>query len=68
MVVVEERLLTVKEVAAQLRVHENTVLSWLKRGQLRGSRLGGTKSGWRIRASEIDRFLQEREPQSERPE
>ena len=59
--VVDERLFTVEQIAERLQVHENTVLSWLKRGELRGIRLGGTKAGWRIRASELERFLSERE-------
>ena len=61
MVVVDERLYTVQELVDQLQVHENTILNWLKRGELRGIRLGGSKAGWRIRASELERFLSERE-------
>ena len=59
MVMVDERLLTTREVAERLQVHENTVLAWLKRGELVGIRLG-TKSGWRIRESELLRFLDAR--------
>lgn len=65
MVMTEERLLTVREIADTLRVHENTVLAWLKRGTLRGFRVGGTKSGWRIRESELRRFIAEREGRRE---
>ena len=61
MVVADERLFTVQEIAERLQVHENTVLNWLKRNELRGIRLGGTKAGWRIRASEYERFLADRE-------
>jgi excisionase family DNA binding protein len=61
MVVADERLFTVQELVDKLQVHENTILNWLKRGELRGIRLGGSKAGWRIRASELERFLSERE-------
>ncbi len=61
MVVANERLFTVQELVDKLQVHENTILAWLKRGDLRGIKLGGSKAGWRIRASELERFLAERE-------
>ena len=50
-------VLTVKEVAERLRIHPVTVRLWLKDGRLRGVRIGGTKTGWRIPASEVDRIL-----------
>ncbi len=43
-----------------LKVHEQTVRRWLKQGELHGMLLG-RKAGWRIRASELDRFLAERD-------
>ncbi len=52
-----ERFLTVNEVAEQLRVSEFTVRNWLRSGRLEGYRPGGRKAGWRIRASDVDRFL-----------
>jgi excisionase family DNA binding protein len=63
MVVVDEQLLTVQQIAERLQVHQNTVLTWLKRGELSGIRIGGSKAGWRVRASELERFLSERETQ-----
>jgi excisionase family DNA binding protein len=57
--VVEGQLLTVPDVAARLRVSEETVRSWLRSEQIRGYNLGG-RSGWRVPASEVDRFLAER--------
>ncbi|MGD9889683.1 MAG: hypothetical protein AB7U18_00130 [Dehalococcoidia bacterium] len=30
---------------------------WLRDGKLVGRRLGGRRAGWRIRASDLDRFL-----------
>ena len=52
-----DRHLTVPEVAAQLRVAEETVRRWLRIGKLKGKRLGGTKAGYRIPQSEVDRLL-----------
>jgi excisionase family DNA binding protein len=56
----DERLFTVKEVAERLRVHANTVRLWLERKELHGIMLS-RRSGWRIRESELERFLKERE-------
>jgi excisionase family DNA binding protein len=56
-----DRLLTVLEVAQHLRVHPETVRDWLRQKKLKGFRPGGTKSGWRIRESEIERFVREQE-------
>jgi excisionase family DNA binding protein len=56
-----ERMLTVKQVAERLQVHANTVRRWLDERELRGVKLGG-KAGWRVRESELRRFLKEREP------
>jgi len=50
-----EDLLTVKEVAAKLKVTERAVLDWLRAGQLRGLRAG---KKWRIREADLDAFLQ----------
>lgn len=56
-VVVDERLLTVKEVAALLKAHEETVRRWLREGVIKGVRPAGKRFGWRIRESELRRFL-----------
>lgn len=58
----EERLLTVREVAERVRTSEETIRRWLKSGRLRGVRPGGTKLGWRIPTSEVDRLLGKAEP------
>ncbi len=50
-------LLTVADVARRVRVSRETVRRWLRAGELRGLRLGGTKLGYRIRAADLDRFL-----------
>ena len=51
-----DRLLTVPEVAAALRVDENTVRRWIKRGRLHGFNLGN-RTGYRVSQSELDHFL-----------
>lgn len=55
-----ERMYTVPEVAARLRVHPQTVREWLRSGALVGMRLGGTKAGWRITGAAVDKFLERR--------
>jgi excisionase family DNA binding protein len=64
---IDERLFTVGEIAAHLRVNEFTVRRWLREGRLRGFRLGGP-SGWRIRASDLDSFIRRAEEREERDE
>ena len=59
--VTEERLLTVPEVAERLQVHANTVRRWLASGRIRGAKYGGDKTGWRVRPSEVERFIRESE-------
>lgn len=55
-----ERMYTVAQVAKRLQLHPQTIREWLRAGDLVGVRLGGTKAGWRIAASEVDRFLERR--------
>jgi excisionase family DNA binding protein len=50
-------LLRVEDVARRVGTTPDTVRRWLREGKLRGVRPGGTKLGWRIRASEVDRLL-----------
>ncbi len=50
-------VLTVAEVAERLRVHPQTVRLWLKEGKLKGRLIGGTKTGYRIPESEVERIL-----------
>jgi excisionase family DNA binding protein len=52
-----ERLLTVREVAERLRSSSETVRRWLRQGKLRGFRPGGTKLGYRVPESELERFI-----------
>lgn len=53
-------MLTVTEVANELRVTPATVREWLRAQTLHGMRLGH-RAGWRVRASELARFIRERE-------
>lgn len=49
-------LLTVPDVAARLKVGEETVREWLRTDQLRGYNFGG-RTGWRIPADEVTQLL-----------
>lgn len=53
-------MLKVKEIAERLRVNQYTVRRWIRDGQLRGIAMGD-RAGYRVPASELDRFLRERE-------
>jgi excisionase family DNA binding protein len=53
-----ERLFTVDEVAAYLRVSAETVRRWLRDGRMHGHLLT-LQSGWRIPESELTRVLRE---------
>ena len=55
----DDRVLTVPEVAARVRVREEAVRRWLRDGRLRGFRPGGTKTGWRVLESELRRFIED---------
>jgi excisionase family DNA binding protein len=53
---VDERWLTVEEVAEIAKVHEQTVRRWLRAGTLRGH-LISRRAGYRIRQSDLTAFL-----------
>ena len=55
----DDELLTVPEVAATLRLNEQTVRKWLREGRLAGVYLGTRTAGWRVRRSDVARFLEE---------
>lgn len=54
-----ESWMTVEEAAKQLKVSPYTVRNWLRAQRMKGTQLGGRKSGWRIPESEINRVLRE---------
>ena len=51
------RLMTVAQVANRLQVHRESVRRWIRQGRLRGSLVGGDRSGYRIDEGEVRRFL-----------
>jgi excisionase family DNA binding protein len=58
-IAMEDRLLTVREVAETLRVHPETVRRWLRQGKVKGIMLGGDRGGYRISTSEVARVRAE---------
>jgi excisionase family DNA binding protein len=54
-------LLSVTDVAARLRVTEETVREWLRTDRLQGYNFGG-RTGWRIPAREVDALLLRNKP------
>lgn len=52
----KDKLLTAEEVATRLNIRSETVRGWIRRGRLRGIRVGRL---WRIRESALEEFLQE---------
>jgi excisionase family DNA binding protein len=57
----DEPTLTLKEVAERLRLNIETARRLVASGRIRGYKPGGSKSGWRVRKSELDRFVADRE-------
>jgi excisionase family DNA binding protein len=52
-------LLTAKQVAAELKVHINTVWKYILNGQLKAHKLGsGPRGHWRVRREDLEAFLQ----------
>jgi excisionase family DNA binding protein len=62
---VGDRLLTVGEVAATMRVSNMTVYRLIKSGQLAAVRVG---KNYRIRESDVDGYLSERTVKAEGPQ
>jgi excisionase family DNA binding protein len=48
-------MLTVKQVAQRLQIGQVTVLRWLRAGKISGVKPGGTRIGWRVPVSEVER-------------
>jgi len=59
----DERFYNRQEVAKILNVSDGAVRKWLKAGALKGIKLGRI---WRIRESDFDKFLKERESTGEK--
>ena len=56
----DDELMTVPEVAAMLRLNEQTVRKWLRDGRLPGIYLGSRTAGWRVRRADVTAFLEAR--------
>lgn len=56
-------VLTVKDVARELHVHEETVKDWLRSGKLPGFKVG---RDWRVRRESLDAALAEMERETRR--
>ena len=50
----DEQLLTPPQVAERLQVNERTVTQWLRKGYLRGFKIG---KEWRVSAADLKNFL-----------
>src|SRR5919109_3938784 len=57
-----ERLITPEDAADRLAVSKNTILDWLRSGQLRGVKAGRL---WRLRERDLAEFLKEPAPAQE---
>jgi excisionase family DNA binding protein len=55
----DEEWLTVAEIVAMLKVHEQTVRRWIREDELPAIELG-RRSGYRIRRRDFERFLEGR--------
>ena len=53
----DDQLLTVAQVAERLQLHPETIRRWIREGRMKAITLG-TRSGFRIRQSELDRLTE----------
>jgi excisionase family DNA binding protein len=56
---VNDRLYSVSEVAQRLGMSPYTIMTWIKAGRLKASRIGRF---WRIRARDLERFIDDPPP------
>ncbi len=52
----EDKLLTPPQVAQRLQVNERRVTQWLRRGHLRGFKIG---KEWRVSSRDLETFLEQ---------
>ena len=50
--------LTIEEVAAELKVHIETVRRWVRKGELPALSLGSRRGGYRIRRRDLEAFIE----------
>lgn len=55
-----DQVLTVKEVATIIRARPATVAEWCRKGKIKAFQPEGVK-GWRIKRSDLDIFMSQRE-------
>lgn len=53
---IEDKLLTPPQVAERLQVNERTVTQWLRKGHLRGFKIG---KEWRVAQKDLEAFLED---------
>jgi excisionase family DNA binding protein len=58
-IVADERYLTVEDIAERLQVSPWAVRDWIKSGRLVGFQPGGRRVGWRVRESDLERFVEQ---------
>jgi len=54
-----EELLTTEDIAKELKYHIETVRKWIRQGKLKAVRIN--KKEYRVKRSELDRFLAEKQ-------
>ncbi len=63
----ESDTLTPPEIAGQLSVSNDTVLAWIRNGELKASNIAArtsTRPKWIVRKAELDTFLKNRQPET----
>lgn len=53
----QEKLLTVEQVAEYLGVHRDTVYAMVRSGRLKAFQLGGRKASWRVAEGDLRAFI-----------
>ena len=54
---IEPKLLTPAQIAEALQLNESTITRWLRKGRLRGFKVG---KDWRVSTADLDAFLEEK--------
>ena len=54
---IEPKLLTPAQIAEALQLNESTITRWLRKGRLRGFKVG---KDWRVSTADFDAFLEEK--------
>ncbi len=55
----DDERLTAQQIADELQVNKETVLRWLRRGELSGVDMGH-RIGYRVRRSDLEQFIEQR--------